>query len=89
MVKVNDDWCPNYPKHEVHVHLFIDWYDYDNSGAVIFVISGMDDTCVERRFKSSNLDVLIQKYEEWKIFYNEIPQTTNQRWYLQKGFQYG
>ena len=86
MVKVNDDWYPTYPKHQVSVHLTIVWWE--GYGETIFVVAGADDTAVEKRFLSSNMDELIEKWKEWNIFYDNIPQTTNKRWYLERGFEW-
>lgn len=88
MVKVNDNWYPTYPKHLVSVYLTITWWDNGN-GETIFVISGADDTVIERRFSSNNIEYLKEKWEEWRIFYDKIPQTTNKKWYLERGFEYG
>ena len=86
MTKVNDDWYPTYPKHEVSVHLFISWFDFKDSGFVGLVIAGMDDYCVAKKYDSKDINELIEKWDEYKKIYDSIPQTTNKRWYLDRGF---
>lgn len=90
MVKVNDgeNWCPCYPNHEVSVHLALHWDVDTNHGMARISIWGLDDTGVAKELRSSNLDELKDKWQEYKKFYDNIPMTTNMKYYKDRGFIY-
>ena len=90
MIKVNDgeNWHPCFPKHEVYIHIGITWNSRGNYGEAIMCVFGADDTGVEKRFLSNDLDILIREWNKFKKFYDEIPQTTNIRYYLDRDFIY-
>lgn len=91
MVKVNDGhmWNPCYPGHFARVHLNICYMPNTPFSNTYLVVSGMDDTFVEKRFESDDLEELIVKWNEYRKIYDSIPETTNLRWYLDRGFVYG
>lgn len=51
-------------------------------------VSGMDDTALEMRFSSSDLEELKEKWHKLKSIYDSIPLTTNWQWFLDKGFTF-
>ena len=92
MIQVNDDWYPCYPHHQVSAHcgIFCGSMDPDTKDWSVFcVISGADDTCVEKRDKDLTKEQAIEKYEQYLAFINQIPEVTNKRWFLERGFEYG
>ena len=57
MIQVNDDWYPCYPHHQVSAHcgIFCGSMDPDTKDWSVFcVISGADDTCVEKTRQGFN-----------------------------------
>ena len=87
-VKVNDDWYPTYPKHFVNVHLFITWWEFKQKeyGEIAIVVSGMDDFSMSKRESSTDINELFEKWNKYKEFYDKIPQTTNKKYYFDRGF---
>lgn len=91
MIKVNDGylWAPPYPKHQVCMTIGLYWNPDFNNGTAYISVHGMDDTSFEKRTNSDNLDDLINVWKEYEKFYKNIPQTTNTKYFLDRGFTYG
>lgn len=89
MLKVNDDWYPCFPKHEVYLHCNICLHHGNTQGLCIICIAGKDDYALEKRYYSNNIDELIEKYEEYVNFAEKIPEVTNKKWFLDRGFELG
>lgn len=89
MVKVDDPemWCPAYPNSEVMVHIGL-FYSKSFSNTFL-VISGMDDTVLELRFRSDDLEALKNVWNDYKNIYDAIPEITNFKWYTDRGFVFG
>lgn len=84
-VKVNDDWYPNFDKNKVRVRIGINWYGY--KGKAYITVWGADDTGVELIHSSENFDLLVKTWEKYQEIYDNIPQTTNRKWYLDRKFK--
>lgn len=80
MVKVNDDWYPNFPNNEIEVVLVL-YKDY-----ALFRAYGADDTYVEMICEYQTEIA----YNTWKEFiYDKIPDVVNKQWFLEHGFLWG
>lgn len=91
MIKVDDPemWCPAYPNNQVELNLGLFYSGTHEFSNTYLYVSGMDDTALEMRFSSSDLEELKEKWHKLKSIYDSIPLTTNWQWFLDKGFTFG
>ncbi len=79
MVKVNDDWHPNYPKNEIKVSVTNLWFLYHGSRGLLdtsnfsndidghcirIFATGQDDFYLEKDYPVDNLETSIRVFEE-------------------------
>lgn len=92
--KNNEMWGYFYqPKHSVRIHVAACYCGFGvdkGEGKVYMTVrANPDDSCaLSKHLYSENLDEIIAKFQEYKSFAENIPETTNWRWFIDRGFQY-
>lgn len=89
MILVDDPelWCPAFPGNKIQANLGL-FYTGTSISNTYLVVSGADDTALEIRHSSNNLDDLKNVWDKYKSIFNSIPEVTNFQWFLDRGFAY-
>ena len=89
MIKVTDNWCPNYPNNEVRLRLTLATYN-GHCPYIILSAWGFDDLGVEKIYEANTKEKkknLLNAYEEMLKEYKAIPDFVCYEWFLQHGFK--
>ena len=88
-VSVSDNWCGNYQGNKIRVSVALNWFPNINYHFVRIGAWGNDDLGMIKDFEDKTYEVLLKKYNELcETFLKQIPQTVNQNWFLEQGFEY-
>ena len=87
MVTVTDNWYPCYEGNKVRVSLFLNYHKSLDYQFVRICVWGADDFGLEMDYEDKDYDKLVAKYHEWKdTIFDKIPNKTNKKWFIDKGF---
>jgi hypothetical protein len=88
MIKVTDDWCPNYPNNEIKLKLALVTYN-GHFPYIVLCAWGMDDKGVEKFYDADTKEKkknLLKAYNEMLKEFESIPDFVCYKWFLQHGF---
>ncbi len=89
LVHVSDNWCGNYEGDMIRVHVSLNWVPSLNYHFVRIGAWGNDDLGMIKDFNDENYENLVKKYNELcETFLKQLPETVNQEWFLEQGFEY-
>ena len=81
------------PHHAVHIHVAACYCgvgtDKGEGKVFMTVRANPYNSCaLSKHMYSENLEEIIAKFNEYKAFVENIPETTNWKWYTDRGFKY-
>ena len=78
------------PGHQVRISIVTSYCGntWNGSGKVMMTVraNADRDSALTKYFESRDPEELVAKFEEYKAFAETIPETTNWRWYVERGF---
>ncbi len=88
----SDDWYPNFPRNCVEVRLSVshnpDKVGSIPNGRILIVVSGADDTSLEKDWFIEEATERLSKVEELKIWLKfRLPNPLTKAWLKEQGFQ--
>lgn len=92
MVKVVDDWCPNYPGDEVELAIvFHEMAEYSGQRRPYYLVRirawGYDDFGVELDYVTQSCECGYGRYNFWKKYiFDRVPDGVDKQWFYEHGF---
>ena len=89
MVKVTDDWFPNFPEDKIVLNINVRMGTHDKQARVNMTARGNDDDYVALRSEPMSPNYAINLYKHWKEYvFDRVPDGCDHEWFFEHGFYY-
>lgn len=87
-VRVTDDWYPCFENNTIKVSILLSYMPENKYWFVRIMAWGNDDFGLIMDYENENYDLLLEKYDEFKMeFFDKATDGINKEWFYKRGFE--